>query len=80
MEDSLEVEEPPIPTFAASIWLGEALKREEDRKASQADGISWANALRGGSVGQPCTGSHIDPVWLRVENRYSGYDVGEGKT
>ena len=46
MEASLEEEEPPIPTFAASIWLGEALKREEDRKASQADGISWRRLLR----------------------------------
>lgn len=59
MEASLEEEEPPVLTFAASVWLGKALKREEDRIATQADGISWANALRGGSVGQPSTGSHI---------------------
>ena len=34
MEASLEEGEPSVPTFAASVWLGEALKREGNRKAS----------------------------------------------
>lgn len=36
------------------------------KKKSISGRLSWANALRGGSVGQPCTGSHIAPL---VESR-----------
>lgn len=54
--------------FAASVWAWESIsKREEDRIATQADGISWATALRGGSVGQLGTGSHI--AFLFAESR-----------
>lgn len=52
--------------------LGEAGRREEDRKVSLANTRSWANALSKGGTGHPCKGSHM--ALFGCDTEYRKYD------